>query len=774
MNLKKNLFKLCVLAAMGWGLVSSCATSRNSTQKKEALIAKLGDYPVYVSEFKYVYEKSMNNKDSLYERKSVENYLDLFINFKLKIAEAKSIGLDSNENFQKELESYKTVLAKPYLVDQDVVDRLVKEAYDRMQEEINASHILIRVSPQDDPKDTLLAYQKIQEIRKKAMNGEDFAKLALEYSQDASVATNQGNLGYFSVLQMVYPFETAAYNTPKGEVSPIVRTQFGYHILKVHERRTNQGKVTIAHIMLQLPKEASQEIVATTETKIQEIYHKIQQGEDWDKLCKQYSEDATSKNKAGVLPEFKVGEVLPSLEKVAFSLQQPNDMSKPFKTPFGWHIVKLIQKKPVPPFEEIKKSLTEDVTKDDRYQVSKEALVKRIKEEYSFKESTSTLTEALNKADKRLLKGAWSYTSTEEIVKKPLFSFKSKDFKKGYFVQDFFDYVYEKQVATKTIQDEKYYMKTYYDQFIKEVAIDIARKNLTTKYPEYAMLINEYHEGMMLFDMMKEKVWDKAIRDTTACKNYFDTHRNRYKWGKRATATVYKVANENVLNELKPYLTKNLYPVKSIQISNLSFDKDNYSLNEESLKTLDQLITVLKKDPKLTVEVAGHADPAEAKELAQKRINPTVKYLTFKKIDIDRIIIKNYGFTRPISRNDRGKNRRIEFTVYTSNKKELEKIINEENPLNLSVNEGIFQKGDNEYMDQIEWKPGTTTLRQNGHIIYIDINDIKEPRLKQYDEARGFVITDYQKVLEEEWLKELKKKYPVQIKQEQVEKLIKK
>ena len=317
-------------------------------------------------------------------------------------------------------------------------------------------------------------------------------------------------------------------------------------------------------------------------------------------------------------------------------------------------------------------------------------------------------------------------------------------------------------------------MRLYYEDFADKSITDFERSNLKIKYPDYKYLVNEYREGMMLFEMMRMYVWEKGIQDTTECRNYFNQNREKYKWGQRATAAIYQVNNEATLNQLKPYLLKDIYPFYAIELENLYFDKDESSLNENSLTTLNKIVEILKKDPNLRLEIEGHADPSEKNNLSKERLDPTAKYLIFKKIDPARLIIKDFGFTKPVSRTDRNKNRRIEFKLYSVSKKVLEIIFNETDPLTLKITEGVFEKGENEHLDKVEWKPGTYTLEKNGQIFYIEIKDIKEPRLKEFDEARGYAITDYQKHLEDLWIEELRKKYPVQINQEEVEKLYRK
>jgi peptidyl-prolyl cis-trans isomerase SurA len=645
-----------------------------------------------------------------------------------------------------------------------------------MQTEVNVSHILLKISPEAPPQDSLKAYNFLMDIRQKAIKGEKFESLAEQYSQDPSVVENKGNLGYFTALQMVYPFETAAYDTQIGSISNLVRTQYGYHILKVNDRRPAGGKVKVAHIMAQVPRKASAEDSLQAKRRIDEIYARIQKGENWNELASQFSDDASTKYKGGELPEFKIGEVLPEIEQTAFGMRNAGEISAPIRSAFGWHILKLIDKKGIPPFKELENNLKQEVTKESRYEFAENASIAKLRRENNFAEVPKTLTEALKRADKRLLKGSWSFNSTEALMREPMFSLKSLQPKvqKTYTVKDFFNYLYDKQVPRADLSDSTHYMRLYYEKFKNYSLIDFERKNLLQKRPEYRNLINEYREGMMLFETMRAKVWNRALEDTSGAKTFFQDNRQKYRFDYRATATIYKLANEQAFNQLKPYLNKTLYPMSALKLDNISFDKDEVSLNENAVKVINQIVVALKQEPSLRLELAGHADPAEKTSLSAERLQAFVKYLNFKKVDLTKITTKDYGTTQPISKTDRNKNRRIEISVFSNSKRQLENILNENNPLNCKITEGTFQKGENEFLDKVEWKPGSYTLRENGQIIQIEIGDIKEPRPKEFDEARGYVITDYQKHLENQWISELKAKYPVEINETEVKKLIRK
>lgn len=755
--------KLLLVAAAA--SIAGCKVSAPA-EKPGPVIVAVGKTPIYTSEFEYVYKKNLLSADSVSE-KNLREYLNLYTNFKLKVMEAESLGLDTLDSFKQELDGYKKQLAQPYLTEKSVTESLVKEAYARMQEEVNASHILITLSPDADPADTLKAFQTISDLRKRAVGGEDFTALAKANSQEPAAATTAGNLGYFTALQMVYPFEAAAYNTPKGEISQPIRTRFGYHILKVNDRRPSQGKIKVAHIMVRINPDAPKEDADAAKQKVDEIYGRLNKGGNWDELCKQFSDDAASKANGGVLPLFSTGSMIPSFEDAAFALKKPNEYSKPVLTPYGWHIIKMIEKKGLEPFEEIEATLRQKVTKDSRSDLNRSALIQRLKRENSFTENEAVLKEAIAKADTSLPKARWQYDPADKLIDKTLFTL-NKD---KVTVKDFFEYVKGSQVE-KEKTSPAYYMQTLYKSFADEEIVNYEERHLEQKYPDYKALVKEYRDGILLFQMMDTKVWSRAITDTTGAQAYFAQNRDNYKWNTRAIATIYDAANRSVLAEARDLLSQKVYTVKEPVIEPITFDKGKSELTENDQNSLSPLLRAMSRDENLTVEVAGYADPRETDAISKQRAKAVIEFLTSSGVSITRIIEKDFGRFKPVSRTDQRKNSRVTFRLLSTSKKVIENQLNANAPLSLQITEGAFQKGENAYLDQTPWQKGPQTIEKNGRIIYIDITSIEQPRQKTFEEARGLVISDYQNYLEKQWLDELKSKNPVTVNEDEVKKLV--
>lgn len=516
-----------------------------------SVLLTIGGENVTRGEFMRIYQKN-NPANGAIDKKSVTDYLDLFVNFKLKVKEAKDMGLDTAKAFNTELRGYRKQLAVPYLTDKDVNDKLLTEAYDRSKFDIKASHILIRVDENALPKDTAAAYKKIMSIRDKILKGEDFAKMADMYSEDPSAKENKGDLGYFTVFNMVYPFETAAYSTAVGQVSMPVRTRFGYHLVKVFDKRAAQGTIRVAHIMVKTPKDAKQIDIDAAKNKIDEVYTKLKAGEKFEDLATKYSDDKASAKKGGELPWFGTGRMVPEFETAAFALKADGDYSAPVLTPYGWHIVKRLEKKGIPAFDEVKADYKTKISKDSRSEKGKDALVARIKKESNFKEDPKAVAEFYKVVDSTLYDGNWVTAKAAQLTK-VMFSLGANN----YTQQDFAKYIATHQVKRAKDAALPGIINSMYAKFVEESVLAYEDSQLESKYPAFRDLLNEYRDGMLLFEITDKKVWSKAVEDTTGLKGFYETAKTNYMWPDRVEATIFKCANKDVAGRLRKFMKKN-------------------------------------------------------------------------------------------------------------------------------------------------------------------------------------------------------------------------
>lgn len=525
-------------------------------KKNDPVILTVEKENVTLSEFEAVYNKN-NNVSANVEQKTPAEYMELFINYKLKVKEAEALGLDTVESYKQELQGYLKQLSDPYLVDKQYTEDMVREAYDRLQYDVKASHILIRVEEDASPEDTLKAYKKITEIYNKATAGADFGDLAIKNSEDPSAKQNRGELGYFTAFRMVYPFESAAYNTPVGSVSKPVRTSFGYHILKVEDKRPEIGEIRAAHIMVASKADDGKDLQINAEKKINEIYERVLAGEDFGQLARMYSDDNGSKGRGGELPWFGSGRMVAEFENAAFALDSNGAVSKPVKSQYGWHIIKRLDKKNIGSYEDEYKRLKTRVEKDRRGEGSKESLVKKLKADYKVKEYPKNLAVVETYVDSSFFIGSINFTKEDlEKLDAPLIVINDKLYKKGKTTitqADFAKYIKSKSRKQKPISTA-IMTKRLYDEFFVQSILDYEKSVLKLKYPEYKALVQEYRDGILLFELMDQKVWKKAVKDSTGLEAFYEAHKSDYMWDDRLDATVYTCNSEDNAKEVKEML----------------------------------------------------------------------------------------------------------------------------------------------------------------------------------------------------------------------------
>ena len=524
-------------------LISTIGFGQNKKKETERspLVFRVHKQPVFADEFIYLYKKNHTKPEDFKEAK-INEYLQLLINFKLKIEEAKSRGMDTTKAFVKEFSGYKEELKKPYQVGGDELDRLTKQAYERLKEEVKASHILVNVAVDASPEDTIKAFQKISAIRQRIINGEDFQKLASELSEDPSAKSNAGDLGYFTTMQMVFPFETAAYNLKPFEVSNPVRSRFGYHLIKLYDRQPARGEVEISHILLR-----SENNDSKIKSKIFEIYDQLKAGKSWDELCLEFSEDANTKNVGGRLRPFGIGALasVPEFEQMAFSMQKEGEISDPFQSNIGWHIIRLEKKIPLPSYKDVEASLKKKVARDERMQISKQALMVKKRKDFAFTENTETENLLLPLADSSIIKAKWVFSGDAPSLSLPIFSLQGKATTLGDFVK------YVKSHQTISSLSPKARLTELYESFVEEKINQLEDEKIYNENPDYRNLLVEYKEGIILFEIMEKEVWNKASKDSVGQRNFYDLHKEKYKAGDRLEAQVFAALEKKQLDELQ-------------------------------------------------------------------------------------------------------------------------------------------------------------------------------------------------------------------------------
>lgn len=636
-------------------------------QDSNPTLMTIGGKDVKLDEFNTIFNK--NNANEAHTEASIKEYLDLFIKFKLKVREAEELGYDTVATFIKELKGYRKQLAEPYLTDKDVTEDLIKEAYERMKKDVKASHILVRLPMGAKAKDTLAAHKKIMNIRKRILKGEDFGKVAKEVSEDPSAVKNNGNLGYFRVFDMVYPFETAVYNATLNKVSMPVRTDFGYHLVLLTDKRDARGKIQVAHILVKSGKDADAEQQKNSKQKIQEIYEKLKAGENFEDLAKKYSEDPVSAKKGGEIPAFESGKMVESFENSAYGLKNDGDFSEPVQTSYGWHIIKRIALTPLQPYDELYGLIKSKVTRDSRSNKSKNALVERIKKENNFKENLKERNDFYRVITaEEYMNATWNADKAKNL-NKVMFGFYAEDGDKLEYTQQDFANIFRTQSSTKKKVNMVSEINQLYEEKVAEKAIAFLDSRLEKTNDEFRLLTEEYRDGILLFDLTDKKVWSKAVNDTVGLKNFYEQNKNNYMWPQRVKGAIYTCSDEAVAKKVSKLIKKKA--------------KKGYS-NEFILQQ-----------------------------------------------------------------------------------------VNKDSQLNLNLQEGTYAKGDNDLIDDVEWKSNSVTkIVEKDRVELVAIEEVLDPAPKELKEIKGIVISDYQNFLEKNWIEELKGKYEVKVNDE-VLKLVK-
>ena len=527
--------------------------SNAQTNTKEVLFT-VNEKPYYTDEFSRIYKKNLDLvKDD--SQKDLNQYLELFVGYKLKVNKAYKLGLQNGTQYQNELKSYRTQLAKNYFNDTKITQELLEEGYSRLQKEIRASHILILVDENASAEDTLKAYKKMEDISKRAIAGENFDDLAVQFSEDPSAKENKGDLSYFTAFRMVYPFENAAYKTPKGKISKIIRTRFGYHILKITDIRANRGEITVAHIMILKPKPEEKDKDA--EKTINEIYQKIQQGEKFEDLAKQFSDDKSSSSKGGQLNKFGSGQLSSEeFENAAFSLANPDDISKPFQSEFGWHIVKLIEKHPIKSMDEMKNELETKIGKDDRSKKITASLNEKLRKKYTYKRDDKQYGLISKLVTNDFYDSKWKLPENITDYSATLLSINTKKIDGKAFL----DYIEKQQKAGLKVKPLSKLVDALYGNFLDEQLTAYYDENLETEFPDFAYVMEEYRDGLLLFDLMEKEIWDRAKTDTIGLNTFYDEHKMEHMWKKRVDVTIASSTKQDIIKKAHALLKKKEKP----------------------------------------------------------------------------------------------------------------------------------------------------------------------------------------------------------------------
>lgn len=509
-------------------------------------------------EFLYILNKNREPESNPISRNDFEYNFELFVNYKLKVKYAMDLGMHQSKAFKDEFASFKEELKKPYLLENTLTEGELRKAYSRMQEIVKASHILFKFPQNASREDTIAVYRMAEKIKDEASSGADFHQLAAKYSEDPSAAFNKGDLGYFTALQMVLPFEEAAYSLKIGEVSSPILSDFGYHIIKLEDRRPNPGQIRVSHLLIKAGSGIDPEEDAVAAKKINQIHETLLENPNqWLDLVKNYSEDTGSSVNKGLIPWFGVGSIVPEFEHAAFSLKKKGDFSQPVKTEYGYHIIRLEGANPVPPYSELLPEIKSRILRDSRSKLIKEQVVAMQKAKFNVTENNqliaslgSIFSTQENKPISQL------YTKLEDRNRAGNNVIIHSDWKDA-GLADFTSFLkntlpQEDALLSSTFQD-------LYEKFSENILVQWEEEQLYQNNHDYRQLINEYKYGMLLFELMNNEVWEKALEDSTGQMAYFQENRNHYMWNRRVNAMVLRAKKDRDISEIDSWLRNQTY-----------------------------------------------------------------------------------------------------------------------------------------------------------------------------------------------------------------------
>lgn len=617
----------------------SFIASLTFAQADNDIVLEIAGENISKKTFVDMYQRNNPNPEKKIIKKDLNEYLDLFINFKLKLAEAKKLGFDTLSSYIEEVNTYRKQLIEPYLNDKTVTEELVKEAYDRSKEIIRASHILVMIPSNANPKDTLEAYNKALSIRKKILNGEDFGELAIQYSDDPSakdqqiqegqkntIKGNKGDLGYFTSFSMIYPFESACYNLKINEISMPIRSQRGYHIIKLTDRKPAPfSTCTIAHIWINFDNHSS---VEECKNLINEAYSKLQQNVSFDSVVAKYSDDKYSVQRQGILTNQRV--VNMPIEYTDMIIKTPlNSYSEPFESRYGWHIIKPLQLTPIQSLEEQRKDIEQRISRDVRSYRTIEEFIKKSKQEYNFKEDISKINGVINIVSDSIFSGKWNVPEDFE-GNEIIFTIGDYSFSQKNLAQEI-----EKLQHKQTPEYIPTFINALYNKIANEKVIAFADSKLESKHPELKVTVDEFRDGILIFTITDKFIWNKSITDSIGLNKFFEKNNSKYQWKERADATTFSFGKDIDIIKAKKIIEKGVKKNKSNEEIKALLAK-KFKIEKDTAKYFDYKWSKYEKGDNKIIDKTNWkpeiSDPIEMDKkkyivIIHKILTPTIKTL---------------------------------------------------------------------------------------------------------------------------------------------------
>ncbi len=780
MQFFNKLAGLCCVALVG---ILALVTTGCSPKAGDQVVAKVGNNDVTLRDYENLYLKSSGNREqaAASTQEERERFLDLMTKFNLKLSDAYASGIDKRPEIKSEIGQYKGSLVASYLTEREVNTPGIKKLFDSRQVEVRASHILISLTPNASPTDSAAAYTKAYDLIAKLRAGASFESLAVANSNDPSVSQNKGDLYYFTAGRMVAEFEDAAFALKVGELTQKpVRTQYGLHIIKVFDRKSSSGEIKASHIMIRFQGEnPAPEDTLKAYDKIKAIQDSLKTGIDFAELAMRNSEDPGSGPRGGDLGWFARARWIQPFDEQAFKLK-PGQVSGIVRTIYGYHLIKCYEARPPKTFEEAKKEM-QQMYQQTRFQTDYNKLLDKLKAQthYSMVDSVADKFAVAFDSTKSTRDSAWSSTLTPELGRQPLFKFGTRSVSCDSVVA-----IIKARQDMSSIPLNSGAIRQQLAKIAEQLVFQVKGETIEQEYPEFAGIMKEYTDGILLYQVEQERVWGKVAVNDTVLQTYFDANREKFVWPDRVNLSSVSMYNDSIANHvhaqlkagktLEAIVAEDSARMRSVNNFVAQFAKGKATIARDAAKTIASLGAELKSDASLRIQIVAHPDTATKKtqnqKLATQRID-AIKQLLKKKYGVDESRIVTYA--RP----------QVVTTEAEATAKEIATKKSETDKLNNRVDIDILNRRswlvggiDNQVQpvatdertlktDSLAVGSYSAPFNYRGNFTIVRLNKKEPARQKTFAEAGTEVSSSFQeyesKRLEKEWLDGLRQRFPV-------------
>lgn len=772
-NVLSSLLLLCLFNACT--LIQKRTLERKETplapieKKTEVLVLptalKINDEVLTSEDFEQLVDRFIVTDTTNPEKLSKE-----IIFRQLAYKEAMAQGYGDNDGLAAELKTYREIIYDNYRVDSSLIRQLSQDAYQNLQSDVEVAHILVYCSPFEEPEVIAQKRELAKTLKERIERGTAFEAVAKEYSDDKNTAVKGGYMGWYTGLQLIYPLETAAYGLAKNQVSDPIQTEYGFHLVKLLDKRASRGRVKVKHLLRVVPPKVEGNLDERQKNTVDSLYNLADGGYNFDSLIVKFSDDFRTRNEGGVLPEFWIGSREEKVVEEAVFKLKSGQLSKPVRSSAGWHIFKLIERRPIPSFSDLKNELETKVTTDSRGEYLEEEWLKDTREGLNFMPNASVIESALNAGSASLENGKWKIPTTSTIINSYLFSVSGESIS----VRSFFTFVQEMQekVQLKKGVTPKQNMRLLYKKFEEEILNQYAGRNLEAVNRSFKSAVNTYKESIVVTNFLNDKVFQKSVTDSLSLAKIYSRKPQKYKLNERAKAIELISKDQAAIDLIENYLLNGKpYNLKR-GITSAIFTKNSDEISDAEKDRLKRLVLYLKKNTNYVVEVGGHADVNEDGTVSSDRVQKVTAFLTQNGLPLTRIKENDFAKTQPVDRFDWQQNQRVTYRFFSNSITDLERIISNQG-FKIEIIEDIFDKTEIVEATGIEWKLGNyVRTLDDGNIQKIIIEEIYPARLKTFKEAKTALIKEYQVELEQQLYDSFLKKYKVDANQSVIHRII--